>query len=410
MGIHADIYKFKERRNKRLRGRGIGERPDFELSVSKYNMDKHGDGKGGNTRLPYGLCAEAGIDTTDMTPSEAWKALREKTGITPSEAYKELENEGSSQELSKEAKEAKKNESQKNSSSSTVIPAAPIITGTKIPVKTTPKIDVKKLSTLKNAGEKRTQWAEKHSEYAPYTEKVNAGIKYLLDNNEFCINFDEEILEGIIRKGFLNQIQTASDSEISKKTHGAFSPEERRNASNLMFGTPPETEPSGYEKYGYLGNPLDLFEERIAPWYGDCTIILRKDRMKERTTYSFDDSLGMGGSGLAVPGKDGDNPSWEGAGFGGIASWSKKPGERMTAIMEAPEKKTKIGDVVRHGGYYIELQFHGDLTMSDVDTIVFRSITKFKKYVTPDVKEALDALGVKIVKLWEVEDEYFESL
>lgn len=366
----------------------------------------------GNTRLPYGLCKEHGIDTTDMTPSEAWEALKSKTGITPKEAYEKLEEENSADRTSEEPSRGADKDTRKVKPevSEKIIPAAPIITDTKIPVKTTPRIEVKKLKTLRNAQKKRDEWATKHQEYAPYAEQIVAGVKYLLDSNEFCINFDAANLEGIIRKGFLNQIQTALDPEIpgKKKTHGAFSPRERCNASNLMFGTPTESSPEEYEKYGYVGNPLDIYSDKIAPGYGDCTIILKKDRMKERTTYSIDDSLGFGSSGWAVPGKDGDNPSWEGAGFGGIDKLGKgnfRLSKRLKAIMEAPDKKSKIQDVIRYGGAYIELQFHGPLTMSDVDSIAFRSPPDFRKYVTADVKAALDALGVKLIKLWELDED-----
>ncbi|MBQ6679531.1 MAG: hypothetical protein IJM76_05855 [Lachnospiraceae bacterium] len=42
-----------------------------------------------NTRLPYGLCKSEGIDTTGMTPREAWEAYEGKTGVSPDQAYKE---------------------------------------------------------------------------------------------------------------------------------------------------------------------------------------------------------------------------------------------------------------------------------------------------------------------------------
>ena len=45
--------------------------------------------KGGNTRLPYGLCQSVGIDTTGMTPKEAWEAYYGKTGVEAEEAYEE---------------------------------------------------------------------------------------------------------------------------------------------------------------------------------------------------------------------------------------------------------------------------------------------------------------------------------
>lgn len=86
------IQKWHKRREDRLAKRNV--RLDFEVGV--FPPDEAGD-KGtfhGNTRLPYGLCKAAGIDTTGMTPSEAWAALRGETGITPKKAFKELEEHG----------------------------------------------------------------------------------------------------------------------------------------------------------------------------------------------------------------------------------------------------------------------------------------------------------------------------
>lgn len=39
--------------------------------------------------LPFGLCEGVGIDTTDMTPREAWDAYTKKTGKTKAEAERE---------------------------------------------------------------------------------------------------------------------------------------------------------------------------------------------------------------------------------------------------------------------------------------------------------------------------------
>lgn len=45
--------------------------------------------RGGNTRLPYGLCKSEGIGTEGLTPKEAWEAYFKKTGVSPNEAYKD---------------------------------------------------------------------------------------------------------------------------------------------------------------------------------------------------------------------------------------------------------------------------------------------------------------------------------
>lgn len=50
---------------------------------------KESDGKGNKYSLPYGLCKGEGIDTTGMTPREAWEAYTNKTGISKEQAEKE---------------------------------------------------------------------------------------------------------------------------------------------------------------------------------------------------------------------------------------------------------------------------------------------------------------------------------
>ena len=49
------------------------------------------DAKGGGNKysLPFGLCKGVGIDTTGMTPREAWDAYTNKTGISKEQAEKE---------------------------------------------------------------------------------------------------------------------------------------------------------------------------------------------------------------------------------------------------------------------------------------------------------------------------------
>ena len=49
---------------------------------------------GWGTRLPYGLCKGLGIDTTGMTPTEAWEAYENETGKSAKETYKEKEEKG----------------------------------------------------------------------------------------------------------------------------------------------------------------------------------------------------------------------------------------------------------------------------------------------------------------------------
>ena len=65
------------------------ESPSLEIVGGETNNTENEGGGGNRYSLPYGLCKEAGIDTTGMRPREAWKALEEKTGKTKEQFEKE---------------------------------------------------------------------------------------------------------------------------------------------------------------------------------------------------------------------------------------------------------------------------------------------------------------------------------
>ena len=79
MDITRDIQAYRERRQHRLDSR-------------KVRLDDETEAKAKGTKLPYALCKSEGIDTTGMTPSEAWEALKGKTGVNPKDAYKGLQD------------------------------------------------------------------------------------------------------------------------------------------------------------------------------------------------------------------------------------------------------------------------------------------------------------------------------
>lgn len=56
--------------------------PDIDIAETKDD-ERH---NGNKYSLPYGLCKGVGIDTTGMSPREAWEAYENKTGISKEEA------------------------------------------------------------------------------------------------------------------------------------------------------------------------------------------------------------------------------------------------------------------------------------------------------------------------------------
>lgn len=80
------------------------EAPFFEIAEKEVSKTKYHNG--GNTGLPFGLCAKYGIKLPDgATPRDAWEALKEKTGKSPDDFYKELDGgKGNGKEIHTEDK------------------------------------------------------------------------------------------------------------------------------------------------------------------------------------------------------------------------------------------------------------------------------------------------------------------
>ena len=56
----------------------------------KNELEFSGERMDAGQRLVYGLCKKYGIDTTGMSPAEAWAALKEKTGKTAGDYFGEV--------------------------------------------------------------------------------------------------------------------------------------------------------------------------------------------------------------------------------------------------------------------------------------------------------------------------------
>ena len=253
--------------------------------------------------------------------------------------------------------------------------------------KTTPK-KISEIPSLRDAGKTRSIWRAMHSNM--FTEAqakaVETGMKRLLDENEFCMDVNGSVLASLLTKGFRNQIQNFEDDSIEKKAGSYANVDERKQASNRMFGTPLSSASSDFEKYGFLGNPWGYGGD-YGSSYGDVSIVFDKEKVQDRTTYTLGDSLGPSVNRGMVAGRCGNAPSFEG--------WylSRPRAEALKRLKGG----ASLSDILSYTkNAYVELQFHGELTMSDVSHIVFGSEMAYRKYVTKEMQDAFDELGIKV--------------
>ena len=258
--------------------------------------------------------------------------------------------------------------------------------GGAIKLKRTDESKTKNLATMKNGGKTRSLWQAINAKLFKSSDvkAVENGMKRLIDENEFCMNRKGTTLKRFFESGFKNQIEVF-ESESKTSAHYE-NPDERRKASQRLFGTPLNSDADSYEKYGYLGNPWS-YDGDYGSTYGDVVFVFDKDKIRNRTTYTLGDSLGPSVNRGMVAGSCGEQPSFEGW-------YCSKPSAKAISMLKEGAKLSQILSFTKNP--YVELQYHGELTMSDVKCIVFRSEMAYKNYVTSEMQEKLDELGIEV--------------
>lgn len=265
---------------------------------------------------------------------------------------------------------------------------ASLKSGPKITVRKTTPFTPSKTATLRNDGKTRSLWRAIHARLFRKSDvrAVEDGMKRLFDENEFCMNRKGTRLALLLEQGFKNQIEVLEGDMAHASSMSYANPDERRKASKNLFGTPMDTQADGYEKYGFLGNPWS-YDGDYGSTYGDVTLVFDKEKIKDRTTYTLGDSLGPSVNRGMVAGRCGDKPTFEGW-------YLSRPRAKALKMLRDGASLSEILNYTKNA--YVELQFHGELTMSDVKYIVFKSESAYKNYVTKEMQAAFDELGIEV--------------
>jgi hypothetical protein len=241
--------------------------------------------------------------------------------------------------------------------------------------------------SLENFDEYQQKWVDTHiAMRAKDKEILQQGIQSVLDNNAYSMRVNSKNLENIIDNGFLNQFET-------KTSNGTLSNADRRNASYRLFGNDAlHMDNSEFEKYGYLGS-MDFIEDSqtsTSSQYGKTIIRFNKDKLKDRVTYTLDDSLGNALYNEVVGGKIGEECSISGVPIFNIDDCLDyfKEGD-LTDIYNADEFAQIMGC------RYFELQYHGKLTIDDVESICFTGRDK-------PTEKALKTLKDKKINVYKI--------
>lgn len=155
----------------------------------------------------------------------------------------------------------------------------------------------------------------------------------------------------------------------------------RRGLQERVFGRPESP------VYGYLAetphgaqntngsNPLGSIQGMIPRSYGDTALRLKRDRVAERSTFTVGDSFAMtaGGGEPYLAALPVTSPDWQAAG---------------PMDLSGVDSLDRVG--METGASYVELQVHGQVTVDDIEAVVFDRDPPLA------LREGLEARGVTV--------------
>lgn len=246
------------------------------------------------------------------------------------------------------------------------------------------------------------------SGYSDYQkERIETRIKKFAPKMKEFINKGQytmkmsfgNLIKALNENKFKNQIET-------KTSGGFFGPDRRIQISNRLFGLDISTFDKydsqslekyyGIEKYGYLseGSTIEeISDDESGYWYGDCTVVFKKENLKNRMTFCLGDSLDHDCYPQEI---DGDVDLYSiGNRFRDNFLYDSKY-EKVINSQNLKQLKENLFNGRRD--LYVELQYHGDVTADDVKGIIIPfsnigGIAKLEDTSSPYYHRALSLLN-----------------
>ena len=224
-----------------------------------------------------------------------------------------------------------------------------------------------KQKTLSNFDHHARKWYNDYVEKQLSFEDIELAsnkIKDVLENSELSMRFKSENIDKLIDSTrILNQFETGTSG-------GTVNLKYRRQANEQLFGLQGKRlKKHDYEKYGYFGNkdPYEDFLYNSKSWggvsqYGDVIVRFSKDKMLSRTTFTINNSLGPAVYKDLVA----DNPNSP-----HLLSIDKNYLQDYVELLKNKNARTPEELTKTLGIRYIEVQFHGDVGLTDISSMYF---------------------------------------
>ena len=188
-------------------------------------------------------------------------------------------------------------------------------------------------------------------------------MRKLFDEHDLGMNIDDDTLEAVLNSWFKNTFETGSSGGYvgSSKTTGKISSSHGRlSAAHKLFGLGKDLDADqlarhDYEKYGNLldHNIVESMAHNTARQYGNVEVRFKKDKVI--ATWTAGDSLGE----RFQPSLVSDPRS---------CSFDDLYNTPMSSSVQTSDLAKFKRD---HISSYLELQYHGDLTIDCVESLTF---------------------------------------
>lgn len=249
--------------------------------------------------------------------------------------------------------------------------------------------------TLKKFNEHSKKWKSEVIDKILTEEEQNLirkKIKNIEENSDFLMRIPSTSIDNLVQKNkFMNLFESGNSG-------GVPNIEARMKVSKNLFGHNLDKESFvSSEKYGYLSSKdflrdIEFFSKRHGTsQYGSIIIKFNKEKIKGRATYTLDDSLLAGATKAVVAGDFKDNLSL------GIDKYNlKKYYGVLKNLSESDDAISLTKEIKKENGFfrYVELQYHGDITLDDVNEICFT-----KDLPEEDIIKILKDKNIKLFRL-----------
>lgn len=264
-------------------------------------------------------------------------------------------------------------------------------------------------ASLEHFAAHQEQYYERLQEFKGFpllSRPIEGFLERIVACGHFCMRRHARSLRGILESGRIkNMMEVGSGATLGGE-------DVRKKTVRALFGADVEhLRPEDYPKYGYLtGMAPDkdvIFNSEMYWHFGDVLVTFKKDRVFHRTTLTVGDSVNFGRCFTMVPtmvdrvratclsGLEHDgkalskipNPVAAYMYFTSLILKKRITEKNFTDLEEIASDAPPIFE-------FFELQFHGELTLEDIERIDVQPDNEEEEKICAELKPLYEARGV----------------